>query len=154
MSLTYDIPGLGTTTTSINVERSNEALWIPISGPTYDPNSRWTTMVYESTAAPEGRSPRFTLKTQLVTAKGGASMRNVRVEYTAYSVVTNSVDGSEIVQPVDAAITLRIPAGLHEVADVDKLIANLYGVLFPSVTAGARNLDRLGGLLRGSVRIV
>lgn len=154
MSLSYDISGVGGTAVAVNVE------------PITQGNLEWKTETPAKSG--DGRTQTYSLNTSDLVAplqvhvfsvtekSGGILTRRFNITIESAILTTDSVDGRlyERDMPIKATLSMTVPLGAGvEVADLDKLLANLYSLTYPSVSSGTRNTGFMSKMLRGVTKL-
>lgn len=153
MAITFDSLGVPTGTTSVLIEKFSELTAamkqkLAPAASAKDPNLNKT--VYECLTAPAGTEPVITVSNKLSAGgNGSVAKRTVTLNVAVNFQSTDGVTGEVTLDKGYAKLEFQLPIGRCEIADVDRLLASTYGLVFTTAAAGVRNTDRLDLLLRG-----
>jgi len=148
MSLTYSIDHASTSVEDVSVEIPEKSTML-LSGVTIDSK---TGEIVSSYTIPSGDNsyPATVVYRCVLQKRSTGNVRRISMTFSTWATMADSVSGLDTKKAISGTISFLVPADMTiEVADMDDFIGNLFGFLYLSVTAKARDTTWLAKLLFG-----
>lgn len=148
MTLTYSLDHTPTSVESVNIEVPEKANMVLQSTST-DPKTGECVSIYVISTGDNSYPATVTYRTSVQKRSTGL-IRRCSVTFDTWATRSDSVSGLDTKKPFSGTISMNMPSDITiETADADDFIGNLFGYLYLSVTAGARDTTWLAKLLFG-----
>jgi len=149
MTITYSVDHLPSSTESVTVEVAPKSELTLQSSDT-DPKTGEVTATYVLSSG-DIRFPAYVVYRVTPQNRASGSVLRISMTFSTWAVMSDSVSGIDTRKPITSTISMILPADISvSTANVDKLLGEIFSLMYSSVSSGTRTTTWLQKLLYGA----